>query len=93
MSFDCKVRCSNFIACNRAKPCRQGSSSLSPPRVLEYSWKIVGIDFVTDLPKSLKSNFIALLILVCHLTKMAHFDPCNKEITVEETTDIFIDHC
>ena len=29
-------------------------------------------------------------IIVCHLTKMAHFVPCQKEITAEESADLFI---
>ncbi len=29
------------------------------------------------------------IIVVCRLTKMAHFVPCHKEITIEESTDIF----
>ena len=29
-------------------------------------------------------------IVVCHLTKMAHFVPCHKEITVEESLYSFI---
>ena len=37
---------------NRSKPCGQGSSSLSPLGVPNYPWEIVGMDFVTDLPKS-----------------------------------------
>jgi hypothetical protein len=28
--------------------------------------------------------------MVCHLTKMAHFVPCHKEITAEESADLFI---
>ena len=39
------------------------------------------------------ATFTAILILVCHLTKMAHFVPCHKEITAEDIADIFIDNC
>ena len=93
ISFDCKAHCSNCIVCNRAKPNRQRPSSLSPLGVPNYPWEIVGMDFVTYLPKSSKFNYTAILILVCHLTKMAHFIPCHKEITAEETADLFIDYC
>jgi len=65
MSFDCKAHCSKCVVCNRAKPSRHGSSSLSPLSVPNYPWEIVGIYFVTDLPKSSKYNFFAILILVC----------------------------
>jgi len=33
------------------------------------------------------------LVMVCHLTKMAHFVPCHKEITAEESADLFISNC
>jgi hypothetical protein len=61
--------------------------------VPNYPWEIVGMDFVTDLPKSPKKDFTIILILICHLTKMAHFVPCHKENTTEETADLFIDNC
>ena len=93
MSFDYKAHCSNRVVCNRAKPSRQGSSSLSSLGVPNYPWEIVGMNFVTDLPKSSKNNFTVVLMLVCHLTKMAHFVPFHKEITTKDTADLFIDNC
>ena len=51
------------------------------------------MDFVTDLPESFKNNFTAILILVCHLTKTAHFVPCHKEIIAKYIVDLFIDNC
>ena len=66
---------------------------MSPLGFPNYPWEIVGMDFVTDLPKSSKNNFIAILILVCHLTKMPHFVPCHKEIIAEDNADLFIDNC
>ena len=49
------------------------------------------MDFVTDLPQSFNYNVTAILILVCHGSKMAHFVPCHKEVTAKETDDLFID--
>jgi hypothetical protein len=93
MSFDCKNHCSNCVVCNSAKPIRQGSACLSPLDVPGYPWEVVGMDFVIDLTKNLNLQYTNILILVCHLTKMAHLVPCHKEITVEETTIFFIDNC
>jgi len=93
MSFDCKTHCSNFVVCNRARPSRQGFTSLSPLGVPNYPWEIADMDFVTDLLKNSKYNFIVFLVLVCHSTKMAHFVPCHKEKTSEEIIDLFIDKC
>ena len=56
----------------------------------EYPWEVVGMDFVTDLPRSSKLQYTAILILVCHLTKIAHFVPCHKEITDEQTYSLTI---
>jgi hypothetical protein len=52
MMFDCKSHCQRCIFCNRMKPDRKGEATLQPLRIPEYPWEIVGIDYVTDLPKS-----------------------------------------
>jgi hypothetical protein len=93
MAFDCKAYCRNCIVCNRAKPDRRGMAMLHPLGVPEYPWEIVGIDYVTDLPKSGVHGYTSVFIMVCHLTKMAHFVPCHKEITAEESSELFVDHC
>jgi hypothetical protein len=49
--------------------------------------------FFTDLPKSSELNFTAILILVCHLTKTAHFVLCHNEIIAKEIVELFIDNC
>ncbi len=59
---------------------------MHPLGKLEYPWKIVGI----DLPKSDTCGYTTVFIMVSHLTKMAHFVPCHKEITTEEPTYLFI---
>ncbi len=94
MSFNCKAHCSNSVVCNRAKLSGQGSSPLSPLGVPNYPWEIMGMDlFIMDLPKSSKRDLTANLIMVRHLTKMAHFAPCHKEITTKEIVDLFLDNC
>jgi hypothetical protein len=42
------------------------------------------MDFITDLPTVKAKN--SILVVVDRFTKMAHFTPCSKSITVEETT-------
>ena len=92
MTFDCKSHCQHFIVCNRAKPDRKGGDALQPLGITEYPREIVGIDYVTDLPKSGIDGYTTVC-MVYHLTKMAHcFFPCHKEITAEESPDLFIDH-
>ena len=93
MSFDCRAHRSNCVTCNRAKPSRHGSLSLSPLGILDNLRGIFGTDFVTDLPKISKFNFTPILIFVFNLTKIANFVPFHKEIKVEEIVDLFIDNC
>ena len=78
---------------NRAKPDRREGAALQPLRIPEYPWEIVGIDYVTDLPQSGIDGYPSVFIMICHLAKMAHFVPCHKEITTEESTTLFIHHC
>jgi hypothetical protein len=86
MTFDCKSHCRRCIVCNRAKLDLKGGDALQPLGIPEYTWGIVGIDYITDLPKSGIDGYTTVFILVCHLTKMALFVPCHKEITVEDST-------
>jgi hypothetical protein len=52
ITFVCKSHCQRCIVCNRAKPYRRGGAPLQPLGIPEYPCEIVGIDYVTDLPKS-----------------------------------------
>ncbi|GJP49952.1 hypothetical protein CLOM_g9109 [Closterium sp. NIES-68] len=59
---------------------------LEPP---QRQWQYVTMDFVTGLPAGSSGND-AVLVVVDRLTKMAHFAPCRKTITAEETARLFI---
>jgi hypothetical protein len=48
------------------------------------------MDFITDLPSS--KAFDSIFVVVDRLTKMAHFVPCNKTVTGEETARLFMDN-
>jgi len=47
------------------------------------------MDFITDLPIVRTKN--SILVVVDRLTKMAHFTPCSKLITAEETVQLILD--
>jgi hypothetical protein len=55
-----------------------------PPR----PWHTVGLDYLTHLLES--DGFNNVLIVVDHLTRMAHFMPCTKAITAEKTATLFL---
>ena len=46
------------------------------------------MDFITDLPPS--KGFDTILTVVDRFTKMAHFLPCVKNISRQETADIIM---
>jgi hypothetical protein len=48
------------------------------------------MDFITNLPLTNGKDLI--FVVVDRLTKMAHFIPCTKTITVKETTKLFLDN-
>ena len=56
---------------------------LEPLPIPSKSWQSIALDFITYLPVS--KGFDAILTVVDRYMKMAHFLPCTKEITSEET--------
>jgi len=51
-------------------------------------WKSISMDFITDLPKSEGDD--AILIVIDRLTKMAHFQPCTKEIDARQFSELLM---
>ena len=80
MTFDCKSHCQRCIVGNRAKPDRKGGVALQSLGIPEYPWEIVGINYVTNLPKSGIDGYTTDFNMVYHLTKLVDFVPCHKEI-------------
>ena len=56
--------------------------------ILESPWKSISLDFITDLPPS--KGFDSILTVVDRFTKMAHFIPCTKAITIQETAELLM---
>ena len=48
----------------------------------------ISMDFIIDLPPI--HGYEVVLVMVDRFTKMAHFAPCAKTISAEETTDVFL---
>jgi hypothetical protein len=53
-------------------------------------WLLLSMDFFTNLPLANGKDLI--FVIVDQLTKMAHFIPCTKTITREETAKLFLDN-
>ena len=73
--------------CCRAKmPRHHPYGLLEPLPIPSKPWQSISLDFITDL--SVSKGFNAILIVVDRYTRMAHFLPCTKEISSEETAEI-----
>ena len=59
---------------------------MRPLPIPDGPWKSISIDFITDLPSS--QDYDAILTVVDRFTKMAHFLPCRKTFSSQETTNL-----
>ena len=75
---------------------RNKSSSHKPYGLLEMlpipsrPWSAIGMDFVGPLPWS--SSFDMVLVVICRLTKQAHFIACRSNRTAAQVADLFMTH-
>jgi hypothetical protein len=63
------------------------ATTLSPLRVPPRPWRTVGLDYLTHLHVS--NGFDSVLIVVDHLTRMAHFLPCTESVAIEKNFNLF----
>jgi hypothetical protein len=64
---------------------------LYPLPIPSRPWESIGMDFLGSLPKSKTDNDM-ILIIIDHLTKMAHFVPTQSTVTSKETANLFLQH-
>jgi hypothetical protein len=77
--------------CSHSKvPRHQLYGLLRPLSIPKKPWSSISMDFITDLLSS--KAFDSIFVVVDRLTKMAHFMPCNKTVTSEETARLFMDN-
>ncbi len=80
----------SYDTCARSKaPRHRPFGLLQPLSIPSQPWGSIAMDFITDLPTVRTKN--SILVVVDRLTKMAHFTPCSKLITAEETTQLILD--
>jgi hypothetical protein len=80
--------CERYVVIRRAKIPPHMAATLYPLHVPPRPWHTIGFDYLTHLPKS--NGFNSVLIVADHLTRMAHFIPCTKTVTAEETATLFL---
>ena len=74
------------VCCRSKIPRHQPYGLLHPLPTPTGPWKSISLDFITDLP--LSKGYDAILTVVDRFTKMAHFLPCVKTFTSQDTTNM-----
>lgn len=82
----------NYVAgcdvCQRMKNRPQQSyGPLMPNKVPNAPWEIITVDLITQLPES--DGFNAICVVVCRLTKRAHFFPITNEFSSGDLARLF----
>ena len=75
--------------CQRNKsPRHKPFGLLQPLPIPSRPWSSISMDMIVKLPKS--KGFDSILVVVCRLTKQAHFIPCNESMSALDLADLYI---
>jgi len=77
--------------CAKSKPNNRKLGLYTPFRVPSNPWESISMDFVGGLPKFRKGHDY-LYVIVDKFNKICILIPCNKQITIEQTTKLFFQH-
>jgi hypothetical protein len=88
-THDVKDFCERGVVCRRAKIQPHMPAALYPLHVPPIPWHTFGLDYLTHLHVS-NNGLDSVMIVIDHLTRMAHFLPCTKSVTIEETTNLVL---
>ncbi|GJW60265.1 putative reverse transcriptase domain-containing protein [Tanacetum coccineum] len=77
---------SKCLTCAKVKAEHQRPSGLlQQPKIPEWKWEHITMDFVTGLPRT-SSGYDSIWVIVDRLTKSAHFLPMKKTDSMEKLT-------
>ncbi|TYK04858.1 retrotransposon protein, putative, Ty3-gypsy subclass [Cucumis melo var. makuwa] len=81
---------SKCSVCQQVKaPKQKPAGLLQPLSVLEWKWENVSIDFITELPRTLR-DFTMIWVVVDRLTKSAHFIPGKSTYTGSKWVQLYM---
>jgi len=79
------------LICQKSKIEHQKSSGLMQPLfVPEWKWDSISMEFVGELPKTIK-GFDSIWVIVDRLTKSAHFVPIKTGMSFVKLAEIYIE--
>ena len=74
--------------CGTSKPSNRKLGLYTPLPIPSRPWESVSMDFVGGLPKSRKGHDY-LYVVVDRFNKMCILIPCNKQVTTQQTANLF----
>ena len=78
----------NCHTCQRARTSRHAPFGvLRPMPIPDGAWRHISMDFIVGLPWL--NSYNTILVVVCRLTKMRHFIPCQDTCTAEQLADLY----
>ena len=72
--------------CQRYKHARHPRATLQPQEVLSQPWKNIGVDLITQLPRS--NGLDSIAVYVDHLTDQTHLVPCDSTLSAEGAAEL-----
>ena len=83
--------------CQTAKVSRKKPYGLLQPlKPPERPWNAITMDFISQLPEAThpisKTKHDSICVVVCRLTKMAHFIPCSATTDAPQLAQIMFEH-
>ena len=96
ISVDVKKYVLGCDVCQHNKETKQVLYGLLQPNdVPAGPWETITIDLITELPESLDTlgqAHTAILVVVCQLTKRAHFLPTSNTCTAQDAAELLFEH-
>ncbi|GJQ95934.1 putative reverse transcriptase domain-containing protein [Tanacetum coccineum] len=90
MKADIATYIRKCLTCLKVKDEYQKPSSLLvPPKIPQWKWENITMDFITKLPKT-SSGYDTIWVIVDHLTKSAHFLPMKETDKMERLTRLYL---
>nr|GEW09563.1 hypothetical protein [Tanacetum cinerariifolium] len=90
MKADIATYVSKCLTCAKVKAKHlKPSGLLQQPKILNWKWENVTMDFMTGLPRTL-SGYDLIWVIVDRLTKSAHFLPKKKTDSIEKLTELYL---
>ncbi|GJW91733.1 putative reverse transcriptase domain-containing protein [Tanacetum coccineum] len=91
MKRDTATYVSKCLTCSKVKAEHQRPLGLlQQPKIPEWKWDKITIDFITKLPKT-KSRHDTIWVIVDKLTKLAHFLAMREDSSTERLAKLYID--